>query len=285
LIEGRGLEASGYGIIRKMPTVIDMPMSRASGIARFAAVPGIVSFVLFLRQKGVTRLLWGGVTVFCAALIYWMQSRGAVLGFVVAIAFVPLCGSQKARHLAVYLLVLLGLAAILNVIPEEVMGHLTRRESVQRMGLLTGRERAWHNAFGMILQSPIWGWGYQSDRLLIREHVHNTFLYTLLTGGFIGGAAFTVGLLLAWRNFFRVLGNDAALRLGQQTVLIQVGSLLAFFTVRGMSEVCGGMFGVDYMVMLAAIAYLGVLDRTVRAGTAPPAGARAGPGAAERRMG
>lgn len=60
--------------------------------------------------------------------------------------------------------------------------------------------------------------------------------------------------------FFRSILRKTADRLGQRIVLIQAGGILAFFTVRSIPEVCGAMFGVDLMVMLPAMAYLGLLD-------------------------
>ena len=109
-------------------------------------------------------------------------------------------------------------------------------------------------------RSPLWGWGFQADRDLLSsgQHVHNTYLYTLLTAGLLGTCAFVFGLGRAWVGFFRVLNQVPP---KERLVLIQTGSLLAFFTVRSIPEVSGGMFGVDLMVMLPAMAYIGVLER------------------------
>jgi O-antigen ligase len=272
LIEGSGLAASGYGSYSRMPSIIDMPMSRASGVARFAAIPGVVCFVLLLRSRGWQRLVWGGMTFVFAALIYWMQSRGALLGFGAAVVFGLLSSGQKMRHMGVFMLVLLMGALLLNVVPAEIMDHLTRRESMLRAGLLTGRTRAWSGAVNAIMESPLWGWGFQADRLLLHEHVHNTVLYALLSAGFVGGIPFLVGVLIGWRQFFKLYRSGYAVAIGHGTMLVQAGSLLAFFTVRGMSEVCGAMFGVDYMVMVPILAYLGLMSvASDRAATERPA--------------
>ena len=268
LIEGRGLEASGYEVTGRLPSVAGMPMARASGISRFAAVPGIVCFVLMLRRRGAERVLWGAGAAASAVFIYWMQSRGTMLGFSAALVFALLTAGHRTRHLGVLLLIMLAVLVVLNGIPDEVIAHVTRRESVRRLGLLTGRTRAWNKAIEVILQSPFWGWGFQADRLLIQEHVHNTILYVLMTAGLVGGGAFIVAVVLAWRICLRALNSGLVVGAGQETMLIQAGSLLAFFTVRGMSEVCGALFGVDYMVMAAALAYLGALERTMAGMTA-----------------
>ncbi len=264
LIEGRGLEASGYGVTSRVTSVAGMPMSRASGVARFAAVPGILAFVMVCKRRGAGRWLWTIPLAASLAIVYVMQSRGATVSMLAAMLFALFAGGPQRRHLGVFLVLGLALALGFNLIPQEIMDHLLRRETVARAGLLTGRHRAWQAAIGPILQSPIWGWGFQADRLLIAEHVHNTHLYALLTAGLVGGGAFMLGYWKAWTALFDVLSSGIARRLGQEMVLLQAGGVLTFFTVRSMTEVCGSMFGVDFMLLLPAVAYLETLQRETR---------------------
>jgi O-antigen ligase len=130
---------------------------------------------------------------------------------------------------------------------------------------MTGRTRAWENGWYEAMKSPIIGWGPQADRMLIGEHVHNTYLYTVMTSGFIGGIAFAGGLLYAWYLFIKMLSRGVADRFGQKTFFIQAGGILAFFTVRSIPEVSGAMFGIDTMLVIPVLAYLTVLNKTERA--------------------
>jgi O-antigen ligase len=118
------------------------------------------------------------------------------------------------------------------------------------------------------MKSPIIGAGPQADRILIGEHVHNTYLYAVMTSGFIGGIAFAGGLLYAWYLFIKMLSRGVADRFGQKTFFIQAGGVLAFFTVRSIPEVSGAMFGIDTMLLLPVLAYLSVLNKTDRAAQA-----------------
>jgi O-antigen ligase len=111
------------------------------------------------------------------------------------------------------------------------------------------------------MESPLVGWGFQADRFLLGQHAHNAYLYALMTSGFVGGTAFVGGLIWAWIIFLQVLRRGTADRLGQKVFLIQVGGLLAFFTVRSIPEVSGAMFGIDLMIMIPVLAYLGILNR------------------------
>lgn len=253
---------SGYGIIGRQPRVLDMPMSRSSGLARFAAVPGIIGFVFLLR--GTSRwkqLFWGAVFVLSAAFLYYLQSRGAMVGFAFALVCAMLLLGTRGRVLLMVLLVLLGVALLAETIPPTVGEHLTRGTTLDRLTTLGGRTKFWRMGWPEIWKSPIVGWGFQADRFLpgVRSHIHNTYLYALLTSGALGATAFTVGLVWVWVQLLGAVRSGVARRLHQEVFLAQVGGILAFFTVRGIVEVSGALFAIDLMVMLPAMAYIGVL--------------------------
>ncbi len=259
---------TGYGIIHRIGSVADIAMSRSSGMARFAAVPGIVSFMFIWRSRGLFLVFWATIFVLSGAMIYLMQSRGAIFGFAFAIFFIMLFLGSKTRRLGALFLILLGLVLYTGIIPEQkveqVSEHVFRGQSFDEMQTMTGRTRAWKKGLRQVRKSPVWGWGPQADRYLIKEHVHNTYIYALMSSGFAGGAAFVGGLLWAWLLFLRILRNGTSDKLGHKVPFVQIGGILAFFTVRSIPEVTGAMFGVDLMVMLPAIAYLTVLDREGR---------------------
>ena len=254
---------TGYGIVGRVQTIFESAMSRSSGLARFAAVPGIVSFVYFFHTKGPGRLLFAAAFAGSAAMVYFMQSRGAILGMAFSIFFLMLLMGPKFRRAGAILLVLLGITYHFKLIPErrieQIAHHLTRGQSEQELKSMTGRTYTWKRALIKIRRSPIIGWGQQADRYLIKEHVHNTYLYALLTSGIVGASAFIGGLIFAWVAVIRIARNEIATRLSQHVPFVQAAGILAFFSVRSIPEVCGSMFGVDLMLMAPAIAYLGIL--------------------------
>ena len=256
---------TGYGIIHRMEGVANVAMSRSSGMARFAAVPGIVAFVFLLTGSGRKIVLWIILFVLSAGLIWAMQSRGAILGFAFAMAFVMLFLGPRSRLFGITGLILVSLLHFTDVIPDRaaryVKKHFYRGQNYEELITLTGRTLAWKKAWRQIKKSPIFGRGPQSDRYLIKTHVHNTYLYALLQSGMVGATAFVGGLVWAWVLFFRAILRKTADQLGQRVILIQTGGILAFFTVRSIPEVCGAMFGVDLMVMVPVLAYLGLLGQ------------------------
>ena len=133
---------TGYGIYGEMPTVADMPMSRSSGLARFAAIPGVIAFV-FLWKGKIKRLVWAAVFVFSAILVYLMQSRGAILGFGFALSFVMLFLGRKTRAVGIFLGILIFILLFTNIIPEDFvrfqMERFMRGQDTDQFYSMTGR--------------------------------------------------------------------------------------------------------------------------------------------------
>lgn len=254
---------SGYGIYGQIETVGGMAMSRSSGMARFASVPGVIAFVMLWQSSRWKKILWFALFIFSIYLIYLMQSRGAIFGFAFAMAFVLLFQGKRSRILGIILALLFGLMLITDSIPvdtiTEIKDYLYRGQSEEDFRSLTGRTRAWENGIDAAMESPIIGYGFQADRMLIHEHVHNTYLYALLTSGFIGAVIFTAGLVWAWVLFFRV-ARRGKMEDSKKRFMIQAGGILAFFTVRSIPEVCGSLFSVDFMIMLPIIVYIHMLN-------------------------
>lgn len=104
--------------------------------------------------------------------------------------------------------------------------------------------------------------------MLIRDavsNVHNTYLYALISAGFVGLAFFAIGLIKAWTQLLKLARSGFARSLGQEAFLAQVGGVLAFFTIRSITEVSGPLFAVDLLVMLPGILYIGVMFRRMEA--------------------
>jgi O-antigen ligase len=167
LFVGSDTGLTGYGIEGRLQTVAEMPMSRSSGMARFAAVPGIIAFVLFWRGPRWQRIGWGVLFFYSAALIYLMQSRGAIFAFAFSLAFIMLFLRTRTRVLGIVLMVVFSMGLFADVIPNEVVGrvyeHLGRHQSREELWSLTGRTRAWDAGIEVSMGSPVIGWGFQTD--------------------------------------------------------------------------------------------------------------------------
>jgi len=267
LVEHISASGSGYGVYGQVKTAAGAGVSRASGMARFLAVPGIVAFVRSFSSRGLARVWWGLVAAGCGVLLMAMQSRGAMVAYVFAVLFAMIVLRPTTRVLGALLIALMGLTLALQFTQEtlpddsyvrKAAEYFRRGQSEDDLYSMTGRVRDWKTAWGLIKDSPVWGYGFQADRHLIGQHVHNTYLYALLTAGILGTVPFLYGLGRAWLALVRVLKGS---RNVQHAFVVQVGAILAFFTVRSIPEVSGTLFTVDLMVMLPGMAYLGILER------------------------
>jgi len=266
LFVGSGLDISSYGVIDRAPTVGGAPISRSSGLARFGAIVGLLSFVYFHRASGLRKVFWGSGVVLATIFLYILQSRGAAVGYVISITFLlGIMSFERKRVLLIPIAILFIVTIFANRIPfEKIKEHLTRGEDFVKLETLGGRTSTWQRAWPVIHQSPIWGWGMQADRYLLLhfEHVHNTYLYTLLTTGILGTTAFVTGLAWAWLLLFRGLKGVLLTRSPPSDPFVyESTAILMLFTVRSIPEVCGAMFSVDFMLMLPVIAYLSLLNR------------------------
>ncbi len=258
---------NAYGRMRSLAAAAEMPMSRSSGMARFAAVSGVVAFLFMLAGRGAARLFWAALFVASATLLYFMQSRGAMFAFPFALLCALWAYGKRGRLLIVLMVAGTVLALVADLVPASVGEYLTRGQGMRGIETLGGRTRYWERGLDLFWESPLWGFGPQADRYFDIGHIHNTYLYALLAAGFLGATAFAAGMVLLWLRIWRLTRSNIAARLGAQITFAQVAGILAFFTLRSISEVSGPLFCVDLVVMLPGIALVGVLSA---AASAPP---------------
>lgn len=259
--------ATGYNVARSVDSVSGMAMSRSSGMARFASVPAVLAYVMLWRdRRWLMRLVWGSALLGSAGLVYFMQSRGAMFGLAFALLVVTWILGPQIRAFVLVLLGLCLVATVSEVISPETIqrieSHIQRGQNAEEFRSMTGRVDTWNAALPFILESPIIGWGMESDRAFGLRHTHNTYIYAMFAGGLLGTIPFVGGLFLAWRCALRVQRRRLASRLGHEVGFVQSVGILAFFTVRSIPEVCGSNYAVDLFVMVPAIAYIVLLSKS-----------------------
>jgi hypothetical protein len=265
--------ATGYGLIERMPTVAGTAMSRESGMARFAAIPALLSLVSLWNTCGFARLI--SATVFAGAvyLVWLLQSRGALFSFGIAASFSMLIMGGRARRAGFALGAFSVFVYIAGMIPDNTIHsiylHATRGTQGEQLFSASGRTTwIYPRLWGLIKQSPVIGYGWRADRRVAFTDGQNGILYALLCGGFVGGFGFVAGLTAAWAIILRLLWRINVLPPGERVTFIQVAAIMAFFTLRTMPENCAALYSVDLMVQLPALVYLGELDRRMRAAAA-----------------
>jgi O-antigen ligase len=121
---------------------------------------------------------------------------------------------------------------------------------------MTGRTHAYEHGIAAFGDAPIFGRGQWTDRLVIYEHVHNSFLQALLNSGIVGGIPYFASWIAGWVMFFKLRNRWRWLGSQDRLCLLESGAVMMFFTVRATPETTTASFSVDLMVMVAIYVYL-----------------------------
>ena len=169
-----------------------------------------------LKNEWKGRLLfWFGSGIVAIALVQ-TGSRGAVLALAATMSIFFLKGKNLATKLKFGVIALVGIV-VLVVASYHVDAVRKRWEHTFYEQSLAGRQRIFPEAVGMILESPIVGWGplvhlwELGPRLGVpMRDEHNVYLWVLAETGIVGAIPFFVGLWVcgrcAWRSRHSVQG-------------------------------------------------------------------------------
>ncbi len=253
-----GGATSAYGI---EGTLNDL--SRSSGVARWAAIPGLVCIVrAFYTSKKILLAFYLGVAGVSFYIVYRMQSRGAVFGAVAALLFILLISGRMRRYalpFAAVAVVCLVLIATPERASSGVVTYLMRGQSSEEFQSMTGRTRAYSNGLEAFAGAPFFGRGQWADRMMIGEHVHNSFLQAMLNGGAMGAIPYCCSWIAGWLLFLRLLKRNAFLAPEDRRLVLECGTVMMFFSVRAIPETTTASFSVDLLVMVAVFVYLETL--------------------------
>ncbi len=253
-----GSAASAYGI---EGTLNDL--SRSSGVARWAAVPGLVCIIrAFYTPQKILLAFYLGIACVSFYIVYRMQSRGAVFGAFAALLFILLISSRMRRY-ALPFAALSVVSLILIATPERassgVVTYLMRGQTSEEFESMTGRTRAYSNGLEAFADAPVLGRGQWADRMIIGEHVHNSFLQAMLNGGLMGAIPYLGSWIAGWLLFLRLLKRSAFLAPEDRRLVLECGTVMMFFSVRAIPETTTASFSVDLLVMVAVFVYLETL--------------------------
>ena len=132
---------------------------------------------------------------------------------------------------------------------------------------MTGRAFVWGDALYLIAERPILGYGFHADRIVLREHMHNTYLHALIQTGILGTIPLLGGLLLTWVLFVRAALRSSRLTEHHRHTVILIGGILALFSLRTIPESTWAIFGVDWILLAPLLLYLELVTRNETAGT------------------
>ncbi len=249
-------EAARYGIGRTTRYMMyTMPFGlgdvRANGVGRYAVVVLILALVSLAASRGARRWLWLLLAVPALLVLMQTQSRTALFGLAVAGMLFVVVRGVNLRFLV---------AGPVAAYAIWVSGFTWRAKGdLGSLVFLTGRENTWGRGLARIGESPLFGWGFHADRLLLdREHMHNSYLHAGIQAGVTGGLLFTAALAVLWGFLAKsgVLRRVRAAGDEDRALLTQAVLILGFLTSRSFFESTAAFYGVDLLLFVPAVCYL-----------------------------
>jgi O-antigen ligase len=259
-----GDAATGGGVFTELNG-----LSRSSGVARWAAVPGLVCLVrvYHTRRPSLIAFFLGAAAV-SFFIVYRMQSRGAVFGSVAALLFALLVSSKMRRYALPFAVVALVVIFLLDspaTFSNRIATYLERGQSQDDFISMTGRTHSYEQGLAAFQDAPLFGRGQWADRLTFGGHVHNSYLQAMLNGGIFGAIPYFASWIAGWMLFFRLQKRRARLSPKDRVCLLEAGTVMMFFTVRAIPETTTASFSVDLLVMVAVYVYLECLTIQLKA--------------------
>lgn len=125
---------------------------------------------------------------------------------------------------------------------------------------LTGRTEVWRQALSLFRESPLLGYGFHADRILLGTHTHNTLVHSLIQTGLIGTIPFMAALLMGWILLFKSLRRLNRLAAANKILVVQTAGIFAFLSIRTITESTGAFFSVDWLILGPLLLYVGVVN-------------------------
>ncbi len=253
-----GGAASAYGVITDLNE-----LSRSSGVARWAAVPGLVCILkAYHTRRPALIAFFLAVAGAAFYIVYRMQSRGAAFGAISALLFALFSSSRMRRYalpFTVFAVVVISVLQSPAMLSDRASEYLMRGQNEAEFLTMTGRTLVYEQGLAAFRNAPFLGRGQLADRLIIGEHVHNSYLQALLNAGILGSIPYVASWIAGWVLFFRLQKRRCLLRPEDRTTLLEAGTVMMFFTVRSVPETTTASFAVDLLVMVAIYVYLEAL--------------------------
>jgi O-antigen ligase len=224
---------------------------KANGVGRYALIVLIVAFANFATSSGKKRLLWLPLILPALFLLMQTQSRSSLLGLAVVSMLFVLIRGVNLRFLV---------AGPVAAYAIWVSGFTWRAKGeFSSLVFLTGRDNTWQKGLTQIGHSPIFGWGFHADRLLLdSEHMHNSYLHAAIQAGLIGALLFAATVAVLWAFLWKsgVIRRIRTVEGPDQALLMQSVLILGFLTARSFFESTAAFYGVDLLLLVPAVCFI-----------------------------
>lgn len=208
----------------------------------------IISATITLMFKSrAINIIW--IIIFISIIFFYINIIKNKIGILIFIFIIPVIISSSYELMRISLLN--NKIPISSDIQNAVKNTILRKTDDNNFS--SGRYQNWHKAYKLIKEKPLVGFGAQSDRIYIKQSIHNGFLYSFMSGGLIAGFLF---LLICFRIlyfFVRFLINRSLLKNFNLTFCLILTIILS---LRSILETSFAVYSIDYLIFILAFANL-----------------------------
>jgi hypothetical protein len=223
-------------------------LPRAERVTALSEDPNIFADVMTLGVLALIGLTYGPGKIQISRILAWPMlgllaitmtragSRGAVVALGVGILAFALQGRGLRAKVSNVLLIMLGASALAWLSYSSEVDR-ARWELTFEKGSLATREKIYPQAWEMIVEQPLIGWGpvrhyYELGTRMhkLSKDTHNLFLWVLTETGLMGTIPFCIGLWLCVRAAWKArMGTQGILPMALMLALLVINMSLTFY--------------------------------------------------------
>jgi O-antigen ligase len=227
-----------------------------NGVGRYALIVIIVSVVRLAAGHGKMRWAWLVPLPPAFYMLAQTESRTSLLGLALVMMFFVLLKGINFKFF------LVGLAALAIIYISGFQGRA--QSNFERLLDLSGRQVGWSAGIDRIEASPFLGWGFNADRIMLRNlHMHNSYLHAAIQEGIVGALLFLASLAGIWIVMLkkRIFKVTRSLEGEDQVLLTESVLIVVFLTSRTFFESTAAFYGVDLLLLVPAMAFISFMLR------------------------
>jgi O-antigen ligase len=214
-----------------------LPATQMAAVCGMVVTLGIIDIFTGRRTRATVPVL-----VVSSLALLLSLGRSGMIATILALSFVFLYYKRASRILVVSLAVL-ALAVAIPGVTDTAWDLISRKQTADQIGSLTGRVQLWETAIELISERPFLGWGYVSGSRIAfltafrwwpAIHTHNAILEALLTLGLVGSTLLVSILLVTLSALLKALRASAHGPTSSNASLAKMLALLILITADGM---------------------------------------------------
>ena len=237
---------------------------RITGLSRSFAILSLFMLAFYFNNKNqYYKLLILIIFLIFNFFIITMESRGTILCFFLSTIFIILFLNSSEINVKIILIVTLIISNLtfLKISSKEIINIKDNNANFRLFNTnSSGRVEIWKHIVKNNDYKKFLGLGSQGDRYFLKNYKNkdifgnnssNAFLYTLLSGGYLG----LIFLLMIYFNLLRKIFYGIKQTYHDPYYTFSV-SVILFFLIRSLFENSFGLFSIDYLLIFSSILYI-----------------------------